>query len=326
MANINSTFFIDRRDRGRLRLTGRDRQSFLQGMVTNDVASLTPGQGCYALMLDATGHVLADMRVLCAENHLLLDVEPGRAAFVAETLDKYLIMEKVRITDVTQETAQVFVGGTGIAELLERWGVAGADEWREGQNATVAIGDAEEALIAATRLIPGPGFDIYLPDAAAKDALLATLGAAGLSPLSADTLEALRIEAGIPRLGVDMDEKALGPETGQQARAISYRKGCYIGQEIVARIHARGHTNRGLTGFLLDSGDAPPASGMPVTVEGKEVGRVTSAAVSPTLGRPVALGYIRNEHATPGTAVEIDGRGATVAALPFVGESKEGQG
>ena len=318
-------FFIDRSDRERLRLTGRDRQSFLQGLVTNDVAALTPGQGCYALMLDATGHVLADMRVLCAENYLLLDVEPGRAAFVAETLDRYLIMEKVRITDVTAETAQVFVGGAGMAQLLAKWGVAGAGEWREGQNATVAIGDAEDALVAATRLIPGPGFDIYLPDVGAKDGLLAMLGASGVSPLSPDALEALRIESGVPRFGVDMDERALGPETGQQARAISYRKGCYIGQEIVARIHARGHTNRGLTGFLLDGEAEPPAPGTPVTAaqDGKETGRITSAAVSRALGRPVALGYIRHEHSEPGTVVEIAGRSATVAGLPFVSDEKE---
>ncbi len=122
---MDDLFFVHRVGRGLLRLTGRDRQSFLQGMVTNDVKSLAPGQGCYAFLLDATGHVLADARVLCASEYLLLDVEPGLAAFVAETLDRYLIMERVRIEDVSDATTQVFVGGARAPQVLaEKLGVA----------------------------------------------------------------------------------------------------------------------------------------------------------------------------------------------------------
>jgi len=302
-------FFVDRSDRGRLRLTGRDRQSFLQGMVTNDVVRLKQGEGCYAFQCDATGHVLSDLRVLCLEDALLLDVEPAMAAQVAETLDKYLIMERVKIADVSGEGVQVFVGGVKAPEVLAGLGVPGAAEWTEGRNAAF-----EHGLAAATRLIPGHGFDLYSP----LLAMAGVLESLGVAELPAEMLEALRVEAGVPRYSVDINAKVLAPETGQAARAISYKKGCYIGQEIVARIDARGRTNRGFVGLYLDGSAPLPEKGAPVTVEGKEVGRVTSTAHSPSLALPIALGYLRNEHAAPGTTVEVGGASAQVAVLPFV--------
>lgn len=310
-------FYSRRDERGRLRLSGRDRQTFLQGMVSNDVA-VSPGQGCYTFVLDATGHVLADARVLCAPDYLLLDVEPGRAAFVAETLDRYLIMEKCRIEDVTGETGQLFVGGPQSAGVLNEIGIVHAGGWTEGQNAVTHLGD-DPVLVAATRLIPGPAFDLY-GSPAALDKFAQQLAGVGAQEVDAEWLDARRIEAGVPRFGVDMDEKVLAPETGQQARAISYKKGCYIGQEIVARIDARGHTNRTLAGFVMPGHDAPPAPGTPViaSADGKEIGRVTSAAVSPALNQILVLGYVRREHAAPGTPVTIAGQPAAVAALPFV--------
>jgi folate-binding protein YgfZ len=319
---VTPDLFFSRRDaRGRLRLSGRDRQTFLQGMVSNDVARLSPGEGCYAFLLDATGHVLSDARILCAPDYLLLDVEPGLASFVAETLERYLIMEKCRIEDATAtlHMGQIFVGGPRAAAVLAEFGIAGAGAWVEGQNAVVDLA-GYDGLVAATRLVPGPGFDFYIPAVGNADVvLLYQLELMGAVELDDATLDALRIEAGVPRFGVDMDAKTLAPETGQEARAINYKKGCYIGQEIVARIDARGHTNRTFTGFAFPSGAAVPASGAPVVgADGKEVGRVTSAALSPALSQPRALGTIRREHASPGTPVVIAGGPAMVAALPFV--------
>jgi len=314
---IPAFFFVRRQDRGRLRLTGRDRQTFLQGMVTNDVARLSPGEGCYAFLLDATGHVLSDARILCAPDYLLLDVEPGMAAFVAETLDRYLIMEKCRITDVTGETGQLFLGGRRAASVLHALGIGDTNGWTEGRNAVTGEGD-DVLLVAATRLVPGAGFDAYGPPAV-LDALVSRLAGSGAEEKNEPFLDALRIEAGVPRFGVDMDAKTLAPETGQEARAINYKKGCYVGQEIVARIDARGRTNRTLAGFAFPSGAAVPARGTPVIgADGKEIGRVTSAALSPTLSQPIALGTVRREHASPGTPVVIAGGPAMVAALPFV--------
>jgi glycine cleavage system aminomethyltransferase T len=146
-------------------------------MVTNDLASLMPGQGCYAFILDATGHVLSDARVLCASDYLLLDVEPGMAAFVAETLDRYLIMERCRITDVSEEIGQVFVGGARAPEVLARLGAPDVLDGAEGQNGAMPIA-GEIGLVAATRLISAPGFDIYLPEwRSTEGALLAELDA-----------------------------------------------------------------------------------------------------------------------------------------------------
>lgn len=311
-------FYVDQSDRGRLKFTGRDRQSFLQGMVTNDVAKLAPGAGCYAFMLDATGHILSDARILCRDEFLLMDVEPGMASFVAETLDKYLIMERVKITDIGEETAQFFVGGTEVSHFFETLAVPGITEWIEGHNGLIATGNSETfpAFVAVTRLIPGSGFTVYLAkeDAEGFRAYLANSGAELLAP---ETLEALRIEAGIPRFGVDMDSRVLAPETKQEARAISYKKGCYIGQEIVARIDARGRVNRGLTGFRLLGGN-PPEPDTAVQVEGKDVGRVTSSAISPTYGVPIALGYIRREHEEPGASVTINGENAVVFTPPLI--------
>ena len=127
-------FYADRSQRGRLRFTGRDRQTFLQGMVTNDVAALVPGGGCYAFMLDPTAHVLSDLRVVCRDSDLLVDVEPGQAAFVADTLEQYLIMEKCAVADVTPVTAQFFVGGVPALELLGSWGITDAAAWSQAQS------------------------------------------------------------------------------------------------------------------------------------------------------------------------------------------------
>lgn len=316
-----SAFYVDRSNRGRLQLTGRDRQSFLQGMVTNDVAALAPGQGCYAFVLDATAHVLADVRVVCRASDLLLDVEPGLAAFVAQTLDRYLIMEKCEIVDMTGATAQVFVGGEHAPRVLAHLGIANSETWVEGQNEPIGVGGVE-ATAAATRLIPGLGFDIYVPAGALPD-LIEALRAAGAGERTAAALETYRIEAGVPRFGADIDATKLASETGQQARAISYRKGCYLGQEVVARIDARGHTNRTFVGFRLESNDVP-ASGEKVAVDNKEVGSVTSCVFSPDVNQPIALGYLRHEHAAPGTAVVIAGQPAVVATLPFVSFGEPG--
>lgn len=309
-----------------LKLTGRDRQSFLQGMVSNDVGKLQPGDGCYAFMLDATGHVLGDMRVLNVGEYLLLDLEPGTAAFVAATLEKYLIMEKCRIADVTADYGAFAIGGAGAGDYLRReYDIAGVADWRDNQSGALSP-HGDDCLLTRVRAAPVPLFRLYFRNPRNMDVVYMPRDEATgemYPELPEATLDALRIEAGIPRFGVDMDKSVLAPETGQAERSISRKKGCYIGQEIVARIDARGHTNKGLTGFYLDPAQGEPlAPNAPVFVAGREVGRVTSAAVSPTLGVPIALGYLRNEFAVSGAMVNVgaaDGAMAVVAVLPFMG-------
>ena len=311
-------------ERDLLKLTGRDRQSFLQGMVTNDVVKLQPGAGCYTFVLDATGHILADMRVLNVGEYLLLDLEPGMAPFVAATLDKYLIMEKCRITDVTAGYGCFAIGGTLVAAYLERdYSVQGAERWTAQQNVLVSP-HGSDCLLTRVDTYSVPIYNLYFSDPNNMDVVYMPRTESGETEpeLPKAILDALRIEAGIPRFGSDLDKTVLAPEARQDARAVSYKKGCYIGQEIVARIDARGHTNKGLVGFYLDPTQTTlPEPNTPIFAEEKAVGRITSAAISPTLGVPIALGYLRNEQAAPGTQLRIgsdSGTIAQVATLPFV--------
>jgi tRNA-modifying protein YgfZ len=270
-----------------LALTGRDRTSFLQGMVTNDVLSLTPGQSCYAFHLDATGHVLADMYVLCLEDKLLLVTEPDTGEALNNLLEHYLVMERAKITPVSYHHYVLLS-----ESLFHARNEPSREEGRK--RGTSASREMETGLVYAHPL--GAGLLTEEP--------LENL--TEYQQMGADELEALRIDAGIPRFGMDIDKRVLAPETRQAARAIHYKKGCYVGQEIVARIDARGHTNRTLVRLALP---APVVAETPLTLDGKEVGRVTSSALAPEGTGAVALGYLRQEHAASGAVLD---NGATV--------------
>ncbi len=296
-----------RSPRGLLELRGADRHSFLQGQVSNDVASLAPGGTRHAALLDTTGHVLADLWVHAFPEALVVETDPACLPTLHQTLDKFLIMEDVALTDVSDKWAilSVLGGGTGI--LVSR-----------------LPGD----MAAATRPLTyplAPGFDLWLrPDAEA--AALAALAEAGAVSLGEDAAEALRVEAGFPAWGLELTPAVLLPEAGMPD-AVSYTKGCYVGQEIVARLHARGHTNRALRHVLL-AADAPaPPPGTTLNgpedgpEPGREIGRVTSAVHSPRLGGwALALAYVRKEHLAEGTlvAVQITQPGGLV--FSFAGE------
>lgn len=287
-------------ERDLLRLTGRDRQSFLQGMVTNEIAALTPGQGCYAFHLTSKGQVLADCRIACLDDSLLIDTEPGWGEPLAESLEHHLVMERVKITPLTG-ILSTFVAGDEAEEILDALHLL--PEQGEGSNATQSF-EGQQVTVVRAHWIAGPGFLVY----ASAEAMPTVHDAAG-ERLDSAVFEGLRVEAGIPQGRVDFDEKTLAPETGQASRAIHYKKGCYIGQEVVARIDARGHTNRGFVQLVLDTLVVP---GTKLQVEGKEVGWVTSVALGPTLGKALALGYLRNEFAAPGTQVTVGESGMGV--------------
>lgn len=287
-------------ERDLLRLTGRDRQSFLQGMVTNEIASLTPGKGCYAFHLTSKGQILADCRIACLDDSLLIDTEPGWGTPLAESLEHHLVMERVKIAPLTG-ILSTFVGGEEVEEILRELQLL--PEPGEGSNTTQSF-EGQQVTVVRAHWIAGPGFMVY----ATAETMPTVHDAAGERLLRA-IFEGLRIEAGIPKGRVDFDEKTLAPETGQASRAIHYKKGCYIGQEVVARIDARGHTNRGFVQLTLDTLVAP---GTKLYADGKEVGWLTSVAVGPTQEEPRALGYLRNEFAAPGTQVTVGESGTGV--------------
>lgn len=305
---------------GKIEVTGRDRVAFLQGMLTNDVKILEPGQGCQAAFLDAHGKVQALLSVFVAQDRLFLELPPATAAKTLQLLDKFLISEKVEFADVTPAFACFSLQGPTAARVLAVLGGSPAplDPYRHVELAA----DGVPVRVFRVDDTGDDGFHCWAPaeHAAALWARLLEAGRPfGLRPAGVVALDALRVEAGIPWYGSDVDETTLLPEMPLE-HLVSYTKGCYIGQEIVARVKYRGHVNRLLTGFIVE-GEHVPAFGAAVVKEDKEIGRVTSAVHSFLLGRPIALGFVRREWAEPGTPVTVRDRAVTlpaqVSALPF---------
>jgi folate-binding protein YgfZ len=316
-AAMTNAGLTDRSGLGKATVTGRDRASFLQGMLSNDVKGLKPGQGCPAAFLDAHGKVVSLLAVYVLEESILLELPAGSTEKFLQAIDKFLISEKSYFEAADEAFAVIAVQGPKAADILAQ--VSGASpELAPYAHTEVSVGGAPVRVISRTEAVT-PGFHCWTsPDHAA--ALWTALRDAGAVPVGAEAAEILRVEAGIARYGQDVDETVILPETRLDT-LVSYTKGCYIGQETVARVKYRGHINRGLSGLVLEGDDAPSV-GTPVLAGDKEVGRVTSALRSLALGKPIALGYIRREHFDPGSAlsVKVSDRlvNARVAMLPFV--------
>jgi folate-binding protein YgfZ len=294
---------FDRSDRGKLCLTGSERIGFLQGLCTHDVKSLAPGRGCYTAVLEPKGHLVADARVLVREDDVLLDVEPGREKILLDHLERHLISEDVEIRDVTSSFALFSLLGPRSSE------VALDEHHFEVQGDLLRIG---------TRLGALKGIDLLVPSSQAAKVFEATL-ASGAVPVGFEALEIARVEAGIPRFGADMDEDTVALEANLAERAISFTKGCYVGQEVIARASYHGGVRHKLVGLRLAPGPLP-ASGAPLfkaAGDEKPIGRITTSVHSPRLG-DIALGYARREVQASGTElVTGDGRKVVVCALPF---------
>ncbi|MBI4610424.1 MAG: aminomethyl transferase family protein [Candidatus Rokubacteria bacterium] len=312
---------VDRTLVGKVDATGRDRVTFLQGMLTNDLKALAPGQGCPAAFLDAHGKVQGLLVVLVLEDRLRVELPPGMTEKILQTLDKFLISEKVTFADVTEAFALFALHGPKAAAVLAA-ATGGAVSLAPYQHAESAVGSLPVRVCRRDEL-GVPGFHVWVAAEQAADLWRSLIEAGkphGLRPVGATALAALRVEAGVACFGHDVDETTLLMEAPLE-HLVSYTKGCYVGQEVVARIKYRGHVNRSLTGLTLE-GSEVPAAGAVVFVEGKEVGRVTSPVSSIVLNRPIALAYIRREHLEPGTRVAVSHRESTilarVTALPFV--------
>jgi folate-binding protein YgfZ len=296
---------LERSERSLLEVQGPDAAEFLQGQVTNEVVGLAAGQGCYAALLNPKGRIVADMRILCcaAPERFLLDTEATAHEAVLRDLRMYKIGRKVEVGDPSLERALVSLIGPRSDDVVET--AIGARPGSEEHSLVESGGTVAVRTNAGIDLIAGQ-------DTAAD--LWERLLAAGAHPVSLDAAEIVRIESGRPRHGADMSEDNLPAEAGIVERAVSFTKGCYVGQEPVARMHYKGHPNRHLRGLRLSES---AAAGAAVVASGKEVGRVTSAALSPALG-PIALALVRREVA-PGDEVSIGegGAAATVVELPF---------
>ncbi|HET9376835.1 MAG TPA: glycine cleavage T C-terminal barrel domain-containing protein [Chthoniobacterales bacterium] len=289
---------IDLSDRAKLRVTGPDRTRFLNGQLTNDIANLQPGISAYACALSAKGKLCGDLFITPLPDALLLDYEPSLRDSIPPRLEKYLIADQVELEDVTEQLALFHVVGV-----------------------TLPDANIPEATITTSNRFAVDGKDLLLP-ATLKNVVPKLVNAAALTD---SELERFRIEQGIPRWGPELSEGVIPNEAGLDERAISYTKGCYLGQEIISRIKSLGHVNRHLRGVCLIKGsDLEPGDKL-VTEDSRQIGTVTSAGISECFGGWIGLAYLRRGFDQPGTVYSVS-RSATsslignveVRSLPFV--------
>jgi tRNA-modifying protein YgfZ len=289
---------IDLSGRAKLRVSGPDRTRFLNGQLTNDIANLPAGISTYACTLSAKGKLCGDLFVTPLPDALLLDYEPALRDSIPPRLEKYLIADEVELEDVTEQFALFHVVGVTLPDAI-----------------------IPEGTVTASNRFAVNGKDLLLP-ATLKNVALKLVNEA---PLTGSELERFRIEQGIPRWGRELSEEVIPNEAGLDARAISYTKGCYLGQEIISRIKSLGHVNRQLRGVCLIKGsDLEPGDKL-VTEDGRQIGTVTSAGRSERLGGWIGLAYFRRGFDQAGTVYSVS-RSATsslignveVRSLPFV--------
>jgi folate-binding protein YgfZ len=315
-----------RDDRARIRLWGKDPVKMVQGLITNDLQKSPAGQGVYAAMLTPKGRTIAELRVFRRELpegvEVLLDLPREALAGTMDHLKRMVPPMFAKVADVSDTLAQLGVYGPRSREMVAA--LLGTEPPREEDAHAEASFEDTRVMTAGTR-VPGleEGFDLFVAAEGAA-ALWSALTAAGARPVGRETLETLRIEAGRPRYGTELTEEVIPTEafeeTGLMARAVSFTKGCYTGQEVIIRIAHRGHVNRHLRGLLLGDAPAPDTGTRLFSPEtGKDVGWITSVARSPMLAQTIALGYVRREVEPGGTvrAGSAEGPAAAVVRLPF---------
>ena len=311
--------------RGRLALTGADRRRFLHGQVTNQVLDLHEGDGCYAALVTAKGKMQSDLNIYCLPGELILDFEPGLSGLVVQRLEKFIIADDVQVAEVAPYYGLLSVQGPKSAAVVSSLALNLKLPTQCLSISSVASQEWGEVYCVQHSRSLALGFDLWVP-VPALEAMAARLVAAarglGGRPVGWKAMEMARIEAGIPRFGWDMDETHLPPETGIEARAVSYTKGCYIGQEVLARLRTYGHVAKALRGLRLpDELPELPRKGDKLVREGKEVGYLTSVVRLPAPPRTIALGYVRREHDALGTILQVLAPGgaceAKIVPLPF---------
>jgi folate-binding protein YgfZ len=299
---------LDLSFRGRFCLTGADRQRFLNGQVTNNVKDLQPGQGCYAAIVNHKGKMQGDLLIHALAAELLLDCEPGMAVTLAPRLEKFVVADDVQIVNVEPHYGLLSVQGPKAAETVAACGLGITLPTTAFHSVVVNDPALGELCVANVPRLGTTAFDLFVPVAALGPMLEKLLVAAAKNGGRAcgwQALETARIEAGIPRFPVDMDETNLPPEAGLDRSAISYSKGCYTGQEVIARIRTYGQVAKTLRRLRLEKLPESPVKGMKLYAGEKEAGYLTSAIFSPANQAPMALGYVRREHHKPGTKLTL---------------------
>ncbi len=286
--------------RAQLAVSGKDCASFLQGFLTNDIEALPPGTGCYAAWLTPQGRMTTDMHVLASAGMILVDVPAQTAETTLARLDQFHFAEDVTLGALARSLTSLWLHGPHAAALLEQVleGAAGFASWSAYQHQPLQF-QGQPVVLARIDQLGVPGYCAFVPPPS-EEALRAALVAAGAAVVGQEAVDAARVEARYPIFGTDMTEETIPLEAGIEGRAISTSKGCYVGQEVIIRVLHRGHGRvaRHLVGLTIDG--PAPAPGVPVLAGHRDVGRVTSAAVSPRAGT-VALAYVHRDFAAPGT-------------------------
>lgn len=301
---------LARPDVATLELTGPDRVRFLNGMVSNDVARLTPGKGLFALKTSSRGRVEGVLRVRALEDRFRVDLSAGVAERVRAILEQFIIMDDCAVRDVSSERDVVSIFGPRANDVI------GAPDLEPH-----AFAVEPERVVIKDAMLGLLGYELHVPRGEG-DAVARRLVDNGAVPMSFEALDVARIEAGTPLDGRDIDDDTI-PMEARLERGLSFEKGCYVGQEVIARATNLGGVKHILVGLAID-GDALPAPGAAILLgeSGTQIGELTSVARSVSLGRIIGLGYVRRAHETPGTRLRIDVAGAPVAAsvaeLPFV--------
>jgi folate-binding protein YgfZ len=299
--------------RAKLLVSGRDRVRWLNGMITNNVRDLPVGQGAYSFLLTPQGRILGDLYTYNRGDSLVIDTDQAQAENLVSILRRYIIMDQVEIASAGEKLTALGVAGPKSLELL---GKAGVKVSQLMPLQTLDTTWQELGIVVVRGALPKVvSYEIWL-DRANLSRLWRELVTAGAIPAGSKAVELLRIACGVPRYSQDIRERDLPQET-EQAQALNYSKGCYIGQEIVERIRSRGAVHRKFTGFRIDG--PLPAAGSKAQADGKDIAEITSAASLPTPNGElaVALGYVRRDVGELGKQIAIGGAKATVADLPF---------
>jgi folate-binding protein YgfZ len=296
---------------------GADRASYLQGLLTNDIQALTPGTGCYAAWLTPQGRMLTDLYVFESGDTILLDVPAAELSATLQRLDQFIFSEDVQLVDFSSTLDSVSIHGPGAAALLDQTltGVQGLAGWPEYHNARAGVSsknDLRPHFVARNSQLGVPGFAVYVEPAGKAD-LERALVERGAVVADESAIEAARIAAGYPVFGVDMTDDTIPLEAGIEDRAISFSKGCYVGQEVIIRVLHRGHGRvaRKLVALRLDAEGA--VRGSKIHAGDRDVGTVTSAAMSPEFGS-IALGYVHRDFTEAGSRVSVQGTAGPIAA------------
>ncbi len=298
--------------RSLIEVRGADRAAFLHNFCTNDVKRLQPGQGCEAFFTNHQGKTVGHGWIFADEQAIVLETTPGQAAGLIAHLDRFVISERIEFQDRSSDWTEVLVGGPQAGEQLKSLTGGSVPEAMLAHQAT-SIG-GQPAVVRRVGFTIPPAWLVQV-DASAAGAVIEALRAAGGEVVDTDAFDICRLEAGWPMFGQDITEQNLPQEIDRNDQAISFKKGCYLGQETVARLDALGHVNWLLVGLTVESADRPVA-GAKLTLDDKEVGQVKSANWSPRLNQWLALALVRRTAAKPGIALKADSGTAHVAKLP----------